>query len=195
MTRALVVHGTGFGGAADLAVMIGAALGSRGLEIEVLPAGQVAGLAGYDAIIIAAALRAGRWARDARRLVHRRRETLRRQAVWLVAGEPGLDATAFARPLVPAAQLTELAALVGARAAVTFEGGPAPLAGGQRPARLGVFVDAVIDAAPPRVLRAVPAWGTGSGRRPARLRLVDAETGGGVTGTTASPRGPALVTG
>ncbi|MCK9893681.1 flavodoxin domain-containing protein [Frankia sp. AgB32] len=200
MTQALVVHGTGFGGAADLAVMIGAELSSRGLETEVLPAGRVAGLAGYDTVIIAAALRAGRWARDARRLVQRRRETLRRLPVWLVAGEPGLDAAALAHPLMPAAQLAELAELVGARAAVTFEGGPAPLAGRRRPAHLPPFVDAVVAAAPPRVLRAVPAWGSGAAaaggdRSAGRLRLVAPEPGGDTAASTSPRRGPAQVTG
>ncbi|CAO5229987.1 flavodoxin domain-containing protein [Frankia sp. AgKG'84/4] len=206
MTRALVVHGTGFGGAADLAVMIGAALGPRGLEAEVHPAGRVGALAGYDTVIIAAALRAGRWARDARRLVHRRREALRRVPVWLVAGEPDLDAAALACGLVPAAQLAELAELIGARDAVTFEGGPAPLAGRHRPAHLTAFVDAVVAAAPPRVLRAVPAWGCGpgaaavvgprsAGRRPPRLWLVPPGPGIEPSAATAGREGPALVTG
>ncbi len=227
MTRALVAFGTGCGGAGDLAAMIGAALTARGLDAEVLPARQVREVASYDAVIVAGALFAGRWACDARRLVRRRRAGLSRLPVWLVSSDPRAGAAAtrpggrggpsrpeergaptgsasVAGPLgggevgrpQPAAQIAELASLIGARGMVSFDGphgdgtGAHPAACAtqatagtrRRPEQLAAFADAVLAAAPPRVLRAVPAWGPGSGgtgagrrnHRPARMRLVGA---------------------
>ncbi|WP_256789143.1 flavodoxin domain-containing protein [Frankia sp. AvcI1] len=227
MTRALVAFGTGCGGAGDLAAMIGAALSARGLDADVMPARQVREVASYDAVIVAGALFAGRWACDARRLVRRRRAGLSRLPVWLVSSDPRADAAvtwpgshggpsgpaewgapagsqgagarlggAEAVGPQPAAQVAELATLIGARGMVTFDGphrsgraaqpaaAAARAAAGNRhrPAQLAAFADAVIAAAPPRVLRAVPAWGPGSGEvgagrrnhRSARMRLVGA---------------------
>ncbi len=208
MTRALVAFGTGCGGAGDLAAMIGTALTARGLEADVLPARQVREVASYDAVIVTGALFAGRWACDARRLVRRRRAGLSRLPVWLVTSDPrgGGERSGAGEPVgsQPAAQVAELASLIGARGMVTFDGPrragahpaaatahPAaaaaqPTAGTRRrPEQLAAFADAVVAAAPPRVLRAVPAWGPGSGagagagsgwrsHRPARMWLVGA---------------------
>ncbi|WP_308203841.1 flavodoxin domain-containing protein, partial [Frankia gtarii] len=120
MTRALVAFGTGCGGAGDLAAMIGLALTARGLDADVLPARQVREVASYDAVIVAGALYAGRWACDARRLVRRRRAGLSRLPVWLVTSDP----RGGAEPVGPqqAVQVAELASLVGARGMVTFDG-------------------------------------------------------------------------
>lgn len=191
MTRALVVYGTTYGGVEELAAGIGSALRARGLDAEVLPARRVAGVAPYDAVIVAGALRGGRWARDVRRLVRQRRDPLSRLPVWLVAAEADLPVAAAGR-LAPVAQLAELAALVGARAAVTV-GSPfadiaaaEPAAAGSEPDPVVSLADAVARAIPARVLRAVPAWGAGgrptggaaAARRRARLRLVRPEPQG-----------------
>ncbi|THJ74183.1 flavodoxin domain-containing protein [Candidatus Frankia alpina] len=203
MTRALVAFGTGGGGADELAAVIGAALTARGLDTEVLPARQVREVASYDAVIVAGALDADRWARDACRFVHRRRAGLSRLPVWLVTGDPwagdpyaGDPRVGGTEPAQPTAQVAELATLIGARGTVTIDGPPGADGGdgpsgattwalvgpGRHPEQLTAFVDTVVAAVPPRVLRAVPAWGTGSGEgngrcghRPVRMRLVGAD--------------------
>ncbi|WP_368861428.1 hypothetical protein [Frankia tisae] len=184
---------------------IGAGLTARGLEAEVLPARQVREVASYDVVIVAGALDASRWARDACRFVQRRRAGLSRLPVWLVTGDPWADdpyagdpRAGGTEPAQPTAQVAELATLIGARGTVTIDGPPTDggdgpsgattraLAGSERhPERLAAFVDTVVTAVPPRVLRAVPAWGSGSGsgegsgrrgHRPVRMRLVGADS-------------------
>ncbi|WP_101830331.1 flavodoxin domain-containing protein [Frankia canadensis] len=169
MTRALVVYGTTYGGAGRVAAALGAALLARGLDTEVSPVRQVGGVAPFDAVVVAGALRGGRWARDARRLVHQGRDLLARMPVWLVAADPEVSA-ATAHRLAPVAQLAEMAALVDARGVVTV-GVPFPAG----PGAFGSLADAVVAAVPLGKLRAVPAWGSGgasAGRERARLRLV-----------------------
>ncbi|MCM3926126.1 hypothetical protein ND748_31215, partial [Frankia sp. AiPs1] len=133
MTRALVAFGTGCGGVGDLAAMIGAALTARGLDADVLPARQVREVASYDAVIVAGALFAGRWACDARRLVRRRRAGLSRLPVWLVSSDLRAAAlvaqVAQVAQVVEPAQVAELATLIGARGMVTFDGPQGAAAG------------------------------------------------------------------
>ena len=74
-----------------------------------------------DAVIVAGALYALRWHRDARRFVRRNAKVLRRLPVWLVASGP-LDATARAGKLPPVRQVAKLMESIGAKGQVTFGG-------------------------------------------------------------------------
>ncbi|WP_462165517.1 flavodoxin domain-containing protein, partial [Frankia sp. AiPs1] len=125
MTRALVVYGIRGGGAEELARTMGAALIGRGVAVDVHPSRQVIGFDGYDAVIVAGAVRAGRWSGDVRRLVRRRRDVLDGMPVWLVAAEAGINPRQAAIR-TPSAQLADLAALVRARAALSLALTPAP---------------------------------------------------------------------
>ncbi|MDZ7882757.1 MAG: flavodoxin domain-containing protein [Mycobacterium sp.] len=59
---------------------------------------------GLDAVIVAGALYANRWHRDARRFVRPNTESLRTMPVWLVSSGP-LDDSAARRSIAPTAQV------------------------------------------------------------------------------------------
>lgn len=119
--RVLVSFGSKRGGTAGLAVMIGDALTEAGCDAVVSPAKDVGDLVGVDAVIVAGALYAYRWHRDARRFVRRNAVALRELPVWLVSSGP-LDGSAEERDIPPTAQVEKLARRVGARGHVTFGG-------------------------------------------------------------------------
>jgi len=129
MTRILIAFGSKRGGTAGLATMIGDALAEAGAEVTVSPARHVHGLADFDAAIIAGALYANRWHRDARRFVQRNAEALRKLPVWLVSTGP-LDDTAAHRDIEPTRQVQKLITIAGARGHATFGGRLSPDAKG-----------------------------------------------------------------
>jgi menaquinone-dependent protoporphyrinogen oxidase len=121
MMRILVSFGSKRGGTAGLAAMIGDALTEVGCDAVVSPAKDVGDLGGVDAVIVAGALYAYRWHRDARRFVRRNATALRELPVWLVSSGP-LDGSAEERDIPPTAQVEKLARRIGARGHVTFGG-------------------------------------------------------------------------
>ena len=121
MSRFLVAFGSKRGGTAGLAAMIGDALTEAGHEAVVSPARDVQRPEGFDAVIVAGALYAGRWHRDARHFVRRNLPALREVPVWLVSSGP-LDDTPTQRDIPPTRQLRKLVAKAGARGHVTFGG-------------------------------------------------------------------------
>jgi menaquinone-dependent protoporphyrinogen oxidase len=80
---------------------------------------DVRDLAGVDAVIVAGALYANRWHRDARRFVRQSGAALRKLPVWLVSSGP-LDDSAEQHDIPPTSQVRKLAARVGARGHVTL---------------------------------------------------------------------------
>lgn len=121
MTRILVAFGSKRGGTAGLAAMIGDAFIESGCEATTLPARDVDGLADFDAVVVAGALYANRWHRDARRFVRRNAEALRKSPVWLVSTGP-LDDSATQRDIGPTRQVQKFVDEVGARGHATFGG-------------------------------------------------------------------------
>lgn len=119
--RVLVAYGSKRGGTAGLAKMIGAEFDTVGLPALVQPARQVRKLDGVDAVVIAGALYANRWHKDARRFARRHAAALRQRPVWLVSSGP-LDDSAAARDIPPVKHVTATMANVGARGQVTFGG-------------------------------------------------------------------------
>jgi menaquinone-dependent protoporphyrinogen oxidase len=119
--RVQVVYGSKRGGTAGLAEMIGDALVARGLTVDVRPARRSGSPSGYDAVILAGALYASRWHRDARRFARRHAKVLRGLPVWLVASGP-LDDTARAGTVSPVRHVAKLMESLGARGQVTFGG-------------------------------------------------------------------------
>src|SRR5512138_2454666 len=119
--RVLVAYGSKHGGTRGLAEMIGAALVRDGLEVDVVPASKAAAPTDHDAVIVAGALYANRWHRDASRFVRRHATLLLTHPVWLVASGP-LDDTARSGQLPPVRHVAKLAELVSARGQVTFGG-------------------------------------------------------------------------
>lgn len=125
----LIAYGSKRGGTAGLAVMIGDALRDAGLAATASPAPTVKTLEGYDAVIVAGALYASRWHRDARRFIRRHTEALRRLPVWLVSSGP-LDDSALAGDIPPVKHAAAAMSRIGARGHVTFGGRLAPDAQG-----------------------------------------------------------------
>ncbi|MGZ8814001.1 MAG: flavodoxin domain-containing protein [Mycobacterium sp.] len=86
----------------------------------VVSAADVYDLAGFE-VIVAGALYANRWHRDARRFVKRNAAALRKLPVWLVSSGP-LDESAEQSDIPATPQVRKLAAAGGARGHVTFGG-------------------------------------------------------------------------
>jgi menaquinone-dependent protoporphyrinogen oxidase len=79
---------------------------------------------GVDAVIVAGALYANRWHRDARRFVRRQADSLRTLPVWLVSSGP-LDYSAAQREIAPTKQLVRLSDPIGAIPLTFVAGCPA----------------------------------------------------------------------
>ena len=88
----LIAYGSKRGGTAGLADMIASEFLVAGLPVAVEPTRQVQSVGDADAVVVAGALYASRWQRDARRFVKRFAEELRRRPVWLVSSGPLLRA-------------------------------------------------------------------------------------------------------
>ena len=121
MTHVLVAYGTSRGGTEGLAELIADDLRRRGHDPVVRPAADVADLEDVGAVIVAGSLYAGRWNKDARRLVKRQADRLATLPVWLVATGP-LDGSAAAGQIPPVSHVKDAAARIGARGVQTFGG-------------------------------------------------------------------------
>jgi menaquinone-dependent protoporphyrinogen oxidase len=129
MMRVLIAFGSKRGGTAGLADMIDDVLREAGCETVVSPATGIYDLTEFDAVIVAGALYANRWHRDARRFVRRNTEALRKLPVWLVSSGP-LDDSAERKDIPPTKQVAKLAKRIGARGHITFGGRLSPRATG-----------------------------------------------------------------
>lgn len=119
--QVLIAYGSKNGSTAGLARMIGDALELRDIHADVRDANSAGSVDSYDAVIVAGALYANRWHRHARRFVRRNARALRNRTVWLISSGP-LDDSARSGKLKPVAQVSKLAASIGASGAVTFGG-------------------------------------------------------------------------
>jgi menaquinone-dependent protoporphyrinogen oxidase len=88
MSRVLVAYGTKHGATAEIAESIGDVLRAGGHEADVEPAGSVGDLSGYDAVVLGSAVYAGRWRREARRLLARLGKESNGRAIWLFSSGP-----------------------------------------------------------------------------------------------------------
>lgn len=119
--RVLIAYGSKRGGTAGLAAMIRDEFTALGLQASAEPARKVRRLDGYDAVVIAGALYANRWHRDARRFARRHAKALRERPVWLVASGP-LDESAVAGDIPPVKHVASVMAEIRARGQVTIGG-------------------------------------------------------------------------
>ncbi len=129
----LIAYGSKRGGTAGLAEMIGDEFALVGLSTVVKPAREVKHIDEFDAVVIAGALYASRWHRDARRFAGRHANALRARPVWLVSSGP-LDDSAGSGDIRPVKQVAKAMSRIGARGHVTFGGRLEPDAKGY-PAR------------------------------------------------------------
>lgn len=119
--RVLVTWGSKHGGTEGIGRMLGEVLEDRGFEVRMAPAGEVAELEGFDAVVVGGALYANRWPASVRRFVSRHVRELRRRPVWFFSSGP-LDDSAERADIPPTRQVSVLAERVGARQHVTFGG-------------------------------------------------------------------------
>jgi menaquinone-dependent protoporphyrinogen oxidase len=121
--RVLVAYGTKHGATAEIAAAIGDALRVAGFEVDVRRARTVRSPAAYRAVILGSAVYAGRWRRDAMRLL--RRPELKDRDVWLFSsgpvgeekGDPD-EAERWTRP----PKVSDLGTRIGAHGHVVFGG-------------------------------------------------------------------------
>lgn len=76
MSTVLVVYATKHGSTREVAADVSRVLQQRGFETEISPARAVKSLERYQAVVIGGALYMGRWHKDARRFLKRRRREL-----------------------------------------------------------------------------------------------------------------------
>lgn len=90
----LVTYASKHGSTRGIAEAIGGRLRERGLDAEVRPVGEVAGLDGYEALVIGSAVYLGSWRKEALTFLDRHAETLHRVPTWLFSSGPtGTDPT------------------------------------------------------------------------------------------------------
>jgi menaquinone-dependent protoporphyrinogen oxidase len=84
----LVAAASRHGATYEIADAIGQALEERGLDVQVVAAEDVEGVAGYEAVVIGSGVYAGHWLEPARRLVDEHRDELVRIPTWLFSSGP-----------------------------------------------------------------------------------------------------------
>ena len=119
--KVLVAFGSKLGGTQGIASTIGTSFETAGDDVDVMAAGDVRSVDGYDIVIVGGALYAGRWHKDARRMVRRHQVGLRTKPVWLFSSGP-LDDSAAGGDIPPTGQVRKLLAMVEAQGHMTFGG-------------------------------------------------------------------------
>lgn len=119
--RILVAYGSTRGGTEGLAHMVANGLREKDCTVEVLPAGKVQSIDGYDAVVVGGALYASRWHRAARRFVRRHAAELRARPVYFFSSGP-LDDSAAKGEIPPVKGVAALMLRADARGHVTFGG-------------------------------------------------------------------------
>ncbi len=127
--RVLVTYGSKRGGTQGLAQQVANGLRTEGLVVEVLSAGDVRQLTGYDVVIVGGAIYAGRWHKAARAFITHHTVELRRCPTYFFSSGP-LDGSAVGRDIPPVRGVAELMRRVGARGHATFGGRLSPYARG-----------------------------------------------------------------
>ena len=88
MTKVLVVYASRHGGTRGIAERIGEVLRTEGLEADVAPADQVAGVGGADAVVIGSGVYMGSWLKEGIDFIKRNEATLAELPLWLFSSGP-----------------------------------------------------------------------------------------------------------
>jgi menaquinone-dependent protoporphyrinogen oxidase len=119
--RVLVTWGSKRGGTEGIARIIGVTLQAAGFDVMLRQPREALEARGFDAAIVGGALYAGRWHREARAFVRRRRKELRRVPVWFFSSGP-LDDSSERGVIPPTPQVLTLMEQTGALGHMTFGG-------------------------------------------------------------------------
>ena len=88
MIRVLVVYASRHGGTRGIAERIGDVVRTDGLEADVAPADQVAGVGGADAVVIGSGVYMGSWLKEGIEFIKRNEATLAELPLWLFSSGP-----------------------------------------------------------------------------------------------------------
>ena len=142
MAKVLVAYASKRGSTAEIAEAIASVLGASGFEVDCSEVGTVAGLDGYDAVVLGSAVYMRRWRGDARQFLRRHRKELAQRPLWVFSsgptGDPARDNPAWTEP----GHTIKLVEQLGAREHVVF--------GGSMPAEPhGRIEQSMVDGTPP----------------------------------------------
>jgi menaquinone-dependent protoporphyrinogen oxidase len=117
----LVTYGSRAGSTAEIAEWIADELRQAGCQVDLRRAADVDDVAGYQAVVLGAAVYAAGWHTDARQFAHRFAGQLPGRPVWLFSSGP-LDTSADDGDLPPGPQAEAAMRALGARGHATFGG-------------------------------------------------------------------------
>ncbi|WP_086664205.1 flavodoxin domain-containing protein [Lentzea kentuckyensis] len=123
MTEILVAYATKMGATKEIAEAIAARIREASHEVTVLDAADVDSVEPYKAVVLGSALYAGRWRKEAVRLLTRNEKLLHTRPLWLFHSGPlGSDLSPQQAPR----KVREIAARIGAEEPFTFGGSLTP---------------------------------------------------------------------
>jgi menaquinone-dependent protoporphyrinogen oxidase len=86
--KVLVCAATKYGATGEIADAVADVLAEKGLEVTVIPPGQVGSIEQFDAVVLGSAVYMGQWMKPARELVDRSAAALAARPVWLFSSGP-----------------------------------------------------------------------------------------------------------
>jgi menaquinone-dependent protoporphyrinogen oxidase len=119
MTEILVAYATKMGATKEIAEAIATRIRSASHDVVVLDAADIGSVEPYKAVVLGSALYAGRWRREAVKLLTRNEKLLHTRPLWLFHSGPlGADLAPQQAPR----KVREIAARIGAEEPITFGG-------------------------------------------------------------------------
>lgn len=88
MKKILIAYASKYGATKGIAEFIGAKLQEKGLEADVLEAGKVRNLSGYDGFVVGSAAYMSHWLKEARALVASNKTVFAASPFWLFSSGP-----------------------------------------------------------------------------------------------------------
>jgi menaquinone-dependent protoporphyrinogen oxidase len=86
--KVLVCAATKYGATGEIADAVADVLAEKGLEVTVIPPGQVGAIEQFDAVVLGSAVYMGQWMKPARELAGRSAAALAARPVWLFSSGP-----------------------------------------------------------------------------------------------------------